>query len=125
MKIVVIDDEQDVVDLINYYFHQKGVEVFPFTSSEEAVRQVKKIKPDIVITDWLMPVFDGKEVLSRLKSDKLTKEIPVIMLSCMTDFVEISGLFSEGLADYLVKPINMKKLYDIVLDYYNVVSATA
>lgn len=125
MQVVIIDDEQDVVDLVNYYFHQKGVEVFPFTNSEEGVRQVKNIKPDIVITDWLMPVFDGKEVLSRLKADKVTKEIPVIMLSCMTDFVEISDLFSEGLADYLVKPINMKKLYDIVLDHYNVVKATA
>lgn len=118
MKVVIIDDEQDVLDLVKYYFDQKGVKVFSFVKSEEGIQAIKEIKPDIVITDWLMPVFDGKEILTRLKADQDTQHIPVIMLSCMTDFMEISSLFSIGLADYLVKPINMKRLFDIVIDHH-------
>lgn len=125
MRIVVIDDEQDVVDLINYYFSQKGAKVFPYTESEDGLRAVKTLNPDVVIIDYQMPNIDGEELLRRLKNDSKSANIPVIMFSCMTDFEKISHLFAKGLADYLVKPLNMRKLYDIVMDHYEVEKASA
>ncbi len=118
MKILVVDDEKDVGDLIKYYFQQKGAEVYAYTDSSVAQQEVLRKKPDIIITDWLMPGLTGKDLLKSFKENNKTKSTPVIMLSCMTDFSEISNLFRGGLDDYLVKPINMKKLYDVVVDHY-------
>lgn len=119
MKLVVIDDEPDVVDLIRYYFQQKGVEVITYTDSVKAKGEMCRINPDVIITDWMMPELNGKELLKSIKDDNKISTTPVIMLSCISDFSSISNLFRIGLDDYVMKPVNMKKLYDIVIDHYN------
>ena len=119
MKLVVIDDEPDVGDLIKYYFQQKGIEVITYTNSVKAKGEIKRINPDIIITDWMMPELNGKELLKSIKEDNKINKTPVIMLSCVSDFSSISNLFRIGLDDYVIKPVNMKKLYDIVVDHYN------
>lgn len=120
MKIVIVDDEPDVCDLIHYYLSKRDIQVEKFNDPEKAWHHIKQDPPELIITDWLMPKINGEELLKLIKSDTKLEHIPVIFLSCMTDFAGISKLFRFGACDYLVKPINMSALYNKVVENYQV-----
>jgi len=113
-RVLVIDDDPDVRDLMERYLSREGFEVTSVNGGQEGIAKVKEFQPDVITLDVLMPVMDGWSVLSELKKDPETAAVPVIMLS-MLDELDMS--FALGASDYLLKPINRDLLVDTVLKH--------
>ena len=118
-KILVVDDEPDVLLLCRVNLEFEGYDVIEAHDGEEAIRKVVEEHPSLVLLDVMMPGLDGWKVLEMLKDNKATQEIPVIMLTAkVREIDQIQGL-SEGAADYVTKPFNPLALSRTVKDVLN------
>lgn len=109
-KVLVVDDEQDILELIRYSLAKEGFEVHIAANGAQAVEQAKKVKPEIIIMDVMMPVMDGMEACRQLKEIPETKNIPVIFLTARSEeFAELAG-FEAGADDYIAKPVRNRVL---------------
>lgn len=106
-KILVVDDEPEISMLIQIYLEKEGYNVIKAFSGEEAVKVARQEKPDLITLDIMMEKMDGFEVLQELKDRSDTANIPVIVLSILSD--EHKGI-KLGAVDYLTKPINIEKM---------------
>ena len=113
--VLVIDDELEVRKVLHNYLTKQGYQVEMTESGEEGLQLAKKILPDVIILDVMMPKMDGWEVLSYLKSDQELASIPVIILSMMEDK---SVAYSLGASDYLIKPITREQLFAVLQKYH-------
>ncbi|MFN0158860.1 MAG: response regulator [Bacteroidota bacterium] len=108
-KILVVDDERDIVDLITYNLSKEGYDVLSAFNGKEALDKAGG-STGLVILDLMMPVLDGFETCKRLKSNPATASIPIIFLTARSSEVdEILGL-ELGADDYIQKPISQRKL---------------
>jgi two-component system, OmpR family, alkaline phosphatase synthesis response regulator PhoP len=108
--ILVVDDEQDLLDLIEYNLKKEGYRVLKAENGIEALEAAKEHKPDLVLLDIMMPKMDGLEVCRRMRSDADLHHIPVIFLTARGDEkTEVEGL-DLGADDYVTKPISTTKL---------------
>lgn len=111
-RVLVIDDDPNVRDLMERYLSREGFEVRSVGNGQEGIDVIQEFKPDVITLDVLMPVMDGWSVLTELKKRPETSDIPVIMLSMMD---ELDMSFALGAADYLMKPIQKDVLVKTVL----------
>ena len=109
-KILVADDEQDVVRLIEFRLSKEGFEIISCGDGQAAVQLAESEKPDLIILDIMMPLMDGMEVLRQVRSHRTTSRIPVIMLTAKTSSLNIDEAWRLGVSDYLVKPFDPEKL---------------
>ncbi len=126
-QIMIIDDDAETLNLMTKQM-EVLYDVRAFPSGEEALEALKNTNegqlPDLILLDISMKGLDGYEVLDRLKADDLTKKIPVVFLTGMTDEVsEIRGLEMD-VVDYLKKPIPGKVLFARIQHYLNLYSDT-
>lgn len=109
-KILVVDDEQDILELIRHTLNKEGFEVNVAANGAQAIDQAKKNKPDLVLMDVMMPVMDGMEACRQLKEDPETKGIAIVFLTARSEeFAELAG-FEAGADDYIAKPIRPRVL---------------
>lgn len=109
-RIVAIDDVSDILELVQYNLEKEGMEVDIFTDSTEAIQHIASTKPDVVISDWMMPELDGLEVCRILRNNMTTREIPVIMLTCRGSIQDYKAALKAGANDYIAKPVRMDEL---------------
>ncbi len=126
-QIMIIDDDAETLNLMTKQM-EVLYDVMAFPSGEEALEALKNTNegrlPDLILLDISMKGLDGYEVLDRLKADDLTKKIPVVFLTGMTDEIsEIRGLEMD-VVDYLKKPIPGKVLFARIQHYLNLYSDT-
>jgi two-component system, OmpR family, alkaline phosphatase synthesis response regulator PhoP len=108
--ILIVDDETDLLDLIEYNLEKEGYNVLKAENGQEGIRLARKHSPDLIILDVMMPKMTGIEVCKVLKEDNDLKSKPVIFLTARGDEkTEIEGL-EIGADDYLMKPISTSKL---------------
>ena len=109
-KILVVDDEQDILELIRHTLNKEGYEVHVAANGQQAVEKAKKIKPNLILMDVMMPVMDGMEACRQLKEDPETSELAIIFLTARSEeFAELAG-FEAGADDYISKPIRARVL---------------
>jgi DNA-binding response OmpR family regulator len=99
-----VDDEEDLVALIKVRLESKGFAVCFAYDGLRGLALVKKEKPDLVILDLMMPKMDGRDVLIRIRKDKVMKNIPVIILTCKKEQFERNYGFELGADAYIEKP---------------------
>lgn len=114
VKIAVIDDDVDFLGLVDYHLRITGFEVFAAEGGKEGLKLVHKKKPDVILLDTTMPEMDGLEVLSELKHNEKTDNIPVFMLTGKTIVGDIERAFDLGADDYITKPVELKQLGQII-----------
>lgn len=108
-KILLVDDEKDIVEFLQYNLKQEGFQVLTANDGMEALEKVTK-KPDLIILDVLMPKMDGYEACRRIRAIDDYKNIPIIFLTAKSsELDEIHGL-NLGADDFIQKPISPKKL---------------
>jgi len=112
--LLVIDDDETVREILQAYLSKVGYQVVAATNGEEGLNLAKKLRPDAITLDVMMPGMDGWEVLSKLKADPDLAHIPVIMLTMMED--QDIG-YSLGAAEYLTKPITRSQLINVLRKY--------
>lgn len=108
--ILVVDDEQDLLDLIEYNLRQEGYNVLKSENGKDGIQMAKEHMPDLVLLDIMMPHMDGIEVCDRMREDPTLTHIPIIFLTARSDEkTEIEGL-NKGADDFITKPISTTKL---------------
>ena len=108
--ILVVEDDVDVADMLNAYFRVQGYEVLTANWGEDAILSCSKTLPDLVILDIRLPDIDGFEVARRLRSNRRTKDVPIIFLTeRRTRKDRLQGL-ELGADDYLTKPFDVQEL---------------
>ncbi|MEI6508628.1 MAG: response regulator transcription factor [Bacteroidota bacterium] len=109
-KILVVDDENDILEFIEYNLKKEGYEVFLAHNGQEALEVGRKVKPDMVLLDVMMPVMDGIEACKQMKADKdFAKSFIVFLTARAEEYSEIAG-FNAGADDYISKPIKPRVL---------------
>ena len=111
-KILVIDDEPDLVKAIKIRLNQFGFEVIVAYNGGEGAKKAKEEKPDLILVDILMPEMDGFQTLGKLKQDSSTKSIPVIMLTAKSQLDDVIEATNLGAVDYVVKPFDYRILVE-------------
>lgn len=119
-KILVIDDDQDILKLIKIILENEGYDVGTATTGEDGIKFAIQEMPDLILLDIMMPVMDGWEILKMLHTDESTRKIPVAMLTCKTDVKnKLIGL-QEGAIDYITKPFSPEELMTRVGDIFKI-----
>ncbi len=109
-KILVVDDEKDIVELVAFNLEREGFTVFRAYDGQKAWERVNKEKPDLVILDLMMPEMPGMEVCRRIRRQETTALLPIIMLTAKSDPIDkILGL-EIGADDYITKPFHIREL---------------
>jgi two-component system alkaline phosphatase synthesis response regulator PhoP len=108
--ILVVDDEQDLLDLIEYNLKKEGFDVLKAENGQQGIQMAKKHSPNLVLLDIMMPKMDGLEVCDQMRADSSLMHIPIIFLTARGDEkTEVEGL-DKGADDYITKPISTTKL---------------
>jgi two-component system phosphate regulon response regulator PhoB len=109
-KILVVDDEPDVLDLVTYNLGQAGFQTLTAADGAEALRKARSTAPDLILLDLMLPELDGLEVCKLLRRDPKTSAIPIIMLTARASEMDrIVGL-ELGAVDYVPKPFSPREL---------------
>ena len=109
-KIVVIEDEVDILEVINYNLSKEGFDVCSALDGEEGLALIKKEVPNLVLLDLMLPGLDGIEICRKLKTDYSTRSIPIIMVTAKGEESDIVLGLGMGADDYMVKPFRPREL---------------
>jgi DNA-binding response OmpR family regulator len=109
-KILVVEDDLDVAEMLNAYFRVQGYEVFTVNWGEDGVRACQTINPDLVVLDIRLPDIDGYEVARRLRTDRRTQDVPIIFLTEKRDRADRLHGLELGADDYITKPFDVQEL---------------
>jgi two-component system phosphate regulon response regulator PhoB len=109
-KILAVDDEEDILELVRYNLAKEGYRVTCVTSGEAALRKAREETFDLVLLDLMLPGLDGLDVCRQLKSSPSTKQVPVIMLTAKDDDADIVSGLELGAEDYMTKPFSPRIL---------------
>ena len=109
-KILIVDDERDIVELIKYHLEREGFSVILSYNGEDALKSALRESPRLVILDLMLPGLDGLEVCRLLKRSSETRHIPIIMLTAKTGETDIVVGLELGADDYVTKPFSPREL---------------
>lgn len=110
-KIVCIEDEAEMIDLIRLILGRRGYDVIGAPGGVEGIKKVKELLPDLVLLDLMMPDMDGWEVYQQMKADETTRKIPVIVVTAKAQNIDkVLGLHIAKVDDYITKPFSPAEL---------------
>jgi len=110
LKILVVDDEKIISDTVTLILQSRNYEVITASNGAEGVAKAKSKHPDLILLDIKMPVMNGHDACVRLKEDKSTKKIPILMLTGQGDRDAVMKARLTGADDYVIKPFTMATL---------------
>jgi len=110
IKILIVDDEPDIRDVLRITLEDEKYEVFEAGNGEEALAFIQKKLPDLVLCDYKMPRMDGREFCRQIKKDILLRHLPVIMVTGKGEITDKVDGIEAGADDYIVKPFEPKEL---------------
>ncbi len=114
-RILCIDDEKEIIDLIRLILGRKGYEVVGAIGGEAGLAQARSWKPDLVLLDLMMPDMDGWEVFHRLRADEALAKVPVIVVTARAQSIDrVLGLHVARVNDYISKPFTPQDLVESV-----------
>ena len=109
-RVLVVEDEEDILEVIQYNLEQEGYEVSSCMDGLQGLEQARKLKPDLVLLDIMLPGMDGVEICRNLKEDELTRRIPIIMVTAKGEEIDIVLGLGVGADDYIPKPFKVREL---------------
>jgi DNA-binding response OmpR family regulator len=114
VRLLVIDDDPVIVDLLRVNFEIEGFEVASAADGQEGLERARAERPNLILSDIMMPRVDGLQLLSQLRSDPFTAGIPVVLLSAKAQNAEVQRGLALGADDYVTKPFDPMELLDRV-----------
>ena len=109
-KILLVEDEPDIIRLVKFTLEQRNFEVVATSNGLAAIEIASTEKPDLILLDVMMPVINGYDTCVRLKKNEKTKDIPVIILSAKAQKKEVDRALKAGAADFIAKPFSPREL---------------
>tara|TARA_Y100000813_G_scaffold198380_1_gene186357 strand:+ start:1634 stop:2302 length:669 start_codon:yes stop_codon:yes gene_type:complete len=109
-KILIVDDEKDILEFLSYNLKKEGFSIYTASDGSEGLEKTKKIKPDLIIVDLMMPKMNGIEMCENIRNDKKLSNVIILFLTARSeDYTQIAALDS-GADDFIKKPIKPKLL---------------
>ena len=109
-RILVVDDEQDILELVEYNLLREGFGIACATNGEDAMRIARTELPDLILLDLMLPGMNGLDITKRLKGDPQTEHIPIVMLTVKNSDTDIVLGLELGADDYITKPFSPRVL---------------
>jgi len=114
-RVVYIEDEPEMVDLVRLILSRKGYEVIGSNGGRDGLDKVRLENPDLVLLDLMMPDMDGWDVYQQMKAGEATRDIPVIVVTAKAQSIDkVLGLHIAKVADYISKPFSPQELVNSV-----------
>lgn len=110
IRVLVIDDERNILDIVRFNLEVEGFEVFTAADGLEALAMVHEVAPDLILCDIMMPELSGLEVCRKLKADGRTNQIPIVMLSAKAQSQDKLDSIAAGADDFVTKPFDFGDL---------------
>ena len=110
MKVLVVDDDSNISEMIKVNLEIEGFEVICADNGKEGVEIAKRVKPDLILMDWMLPKMSGIDAVKLLKADPVSRSIPIFMLTARSQVNDIDQAFKAGADNYITKPFNPVKL---------------
>lgn len=114
MKVMIVDDEPDIVDLLSLVLGSRGYDIITAYGGGECLEKLQHATPDLILLDLIMPDIDGWEVLGRIRQDERLKSIPVVILTAKQLTAEVAQTKAPYITEYLVKPITKEGLISVI-----------
>ncbi|MBL7929347.1 MAG: response regulator [Bacteroidia bacterium] len=118
-KVLVVDDEPEILELLQYNFNKKGLEVAVARNGQEGLEMIEQDPPQIIVLDIMMPVMNGIEMCRQLRQHEQFRSIPILFLSATNDDMLILSAMSAGGNHFVSKPIRLNLLFELVSNLYN------
>ena len=113
--VICIEDEPEMIDLVKLILGRKGFDLVGAVGGREGIEVVRRLKPDLVLLDLMMPDMDGWEVYQQMKADDALKDIPVIVVTAKAQSIDkVLGLHIAKVDDYVTKPFGPQELLQSV-----------
>jgi two-component system response regulator VicR len=110
-KILCIEDEPEMIDLIKLILERKGFEVLGAVGGKEGLEVIRREMPDLILLDLMMPEVDGWEVFRQMRADERLKDIPVVVVTAKAQSIDkVLGLHIAKVDDYVTKPFGPQEL---------------
>jgi DNA-binding response OmpR family regulator len=113
-KVLVVDDNEDNANIIRDYLEARGYPITVAYGGDEAMTQFNSVKPSIVLLDVMMPGMDGWQVCRKIKSGPTGRDVRVIMVTALQDWMDKRQALETGADDYVEKPFELSKLVTVV-----------
>jgi len=114
LRILAIDDEEGVLSLLKFKLGQFGHEVITATNGIDGIRKARKLEPDLILLDLVMPGMSGFRVCELLKSYNKTKDIPIFIFTALDRLEDIERAYEKGADDYIIKPFEVVTINNTV-----------
>lgn len=116
-KILLVDDEPDIIEILQFMLESQGYECITATDGEEGLKKAREINPDIIILDVMMPKINGYKICRLLKFDNKYKDIPILMLTARSQ--DEDKLIGEetGADEYITKPFEVDEVIETIKKY--------
>ncbi|QDV16962.1 Response regulator PleD [Gimesia panareensis] len=109
-KILIADDNHQNCELLDAYLLDEGYETFMAYDGKETLEKVTEIEPDLILLDIMMPKLSGYEVCAQLKQSEETRDIPILVITALSEMGDIEKSVQAGCDDFLTKPVNRIEL---------------
>ncbi|MGE5400990.1 MAG: response regulator transcription factor [Ignavibacteriales bacterium] len=113
-KIMLVEDEDDLRQGIKAFLEIAGYETIEAANGKEAMQKISETVPDIIISDIMMPVMNGLELLKKVRQQSLLKSTPFIILTAKTDLEDVKTGMEAGACHYITKPFKIKELINVI-----------
>ena len=113
-RILVVEDEEDLAGLVEVNLSLAGYDVVIAPTGEDGLRAIREEEPDAVLLDVMLPGIDGWNVLRTVKEDRTTRDVPVVMLTALSEERDLIRGHLQGAVEYVTKPFEMKRLLETV-----------
>ena len=109
-SILIVEDEQDIRELLEFTFLRDGYDVIAAETAEIALKKIDIKLPDMIVVDWMLPGMNGIDLAKRLRRDELTADLPIVMLTARGEEADKLKSFAGGIDDYITKPFSPREL---------------
>ena len=123
-KILILDDDQDLLSVVKSLLKKRGFEVFAFADWRKAWENIKKNKPNLILLDVFLKGFDGLDVCKKIKSTYSTRNIPVIMVSSFPNIGD-TAIYEYGADEFIAKPFEVSEMIKKINRVLSVKQASA
>jgi len=122
ISVLIIEDEEHIRTVLQYNLKLDGFEVYLAADGPAGLELAREKRPDLILLDWMMPEMDGLKVLSELRQDERTENIPVFMLTAKGMMGDVGRALYEGADDYITKPFDPIELGKIIKEKLEIYS---
>ncbi|MBN1899621.1 MAG: response regulator [Spirochaetes bacterium] len=114
MKVLVIDDDPNIIEMVKVNLELDGIKVISAANGKDGLEMAKTHKPDLILMDWMLPKMSGIDAVKLIRKDPSIKDIPIFMLTARSQVTDIDQAFKVGADSYITKPFNPVNLASLL-----------